>query len=107
MDEVVFAESLEELQRMRFNETYYMENFGNYSITITDVHVEHKPISILPLTEGVEPYPIVVGIEDGKEVVAPGENVGIWMERTWNCTGRYEITRLSVDYIYEENIAQT
>ena len=33
--------------------------------------------------------------------VPPGGDAGVWIKRTLNCTGRYEITSFGVDYIYE------
>jgi hypothetical protein len=98
-DEVVSADSWEELQKMHPGETYLMTNLGNSDITIIGAHIEHKPISIVPFAEGAEPYTIVVGVEN--HTIPPGGDAGVWMKRTFNCTGRYEITRFGVDYIYE------
>jgi len=123
MDEVVSADSWEELQKMHPGETYFMKNLGNSDITIIGAHIEHKPISIVPFAEGTEPYTIVVGVVSfplgnmeavvsgtepyptvvgvEKHTIIPGGDAGVWMKRTFNCTGRYEITRFGVDYIYE------
>jgi hypothetical protein len=99
MDENVSADSWEELWDLRPEETYLLTNFGESNVTVLSAHVEHKPISIKPFSDGAEPYTITVSIEP--KVLASGEEIGLLMKRTFNCTGTYEITSLGVDYLYE------
>jgi len=99
MDENISADSWEELWDLHPEETYLLTNQGKSNVMVLGAHVEHNPVSIEPFSEGAEPYTISVSIET--KTLAPSEEIGLRMTRTFNCTGIYEIKSLGVDYLYE------
>jgi hypothetical protein len=96
----VTADSWEDLQTRRYEESYPLINFGNATVQIVNSSVRHRltsPERTSPLADSSAPYSIEWSVTN--TTLEPGEMADFWINMTFNAPCNFEITEVSVDYL--------
>ena len=101
--ETATIDSWEDLQTMDWQESYFLVNYGNSTVQIINSSLNHHLISLekpSPFMGTDDPYTIEWNITN--TTLEPGETTGFTIYMTFRALCNFEITEMSVDYIYEE-----
>lgn len=97
-------DSWEDLRATNWRESYPLVNFGNSTVQILHSFVEYHPVSVEPAPHMGTNEPFVIEWGVTNKTLEPGEETDFWMNATFNALGKYEITKIGVDYLYEGEI---